>query len=118
MSQKAAKKARHEKKITEDIAFLTGGNLNLGYYVEKLPSNKAMLIECEAVDERTLRLPKDLGGGEIHLNVSYAKPDGGKMALVIAKKADGTVEYGVKSAKIFDRKNSLEFDSHSGTFFN
>ena len=118
MSQKAEKKARHERKISLDLEFLSGGRLNFDYYVEKLPPNKAMLIECEAVDERTLRLPKDLGGAEIKLNVSYPKPESGKAALVVAKRADGSVEYGVKSDKVFERKNALVFNAHDGNFHN
>ena len=118
MSQKNAKKARFAAKVEKDLQFANGGKLDLDFYVRELPPGKAMLIECAAVDERTLRLPKELGGKEIRLSVSYSKPANGMMALVIAKKATGEVEYGVRSTGVFEKKNTLLFDPSEGVFLN
>jgi hypothetical protein len=118
MSQKKSKKARFAARIESDLKFANGGKMDLDFYVRELPPGKAMLVECVAVDERTLKLPKELGGKEVKLSVSYAKPADGRMALVIAKKESGEVEYGVRSTRVFDKKNTLLFDPSEGVFFN
>ena len=117
MSQKKAKKERFEEKIKKDLA-LANSSRTLEGYINALPLNKAMIIECEAIDERNVKLPKELGGLTMHLQFSYMKPDSGKVALVIKKNEKGEPVFGIKSMDIFDRKNALIYDKPTDSFKN
>ena len=117
MSQKKAKKERFEKQLKDDLA-LANSSRTLEGYINALPLNKAMVIECEAIDERNIRLPQELGGLTMHLQFSYMKPDSGKVALVIKKNEKGEPEFGIKSIDIFSRKNALIYDKPTDSFKN
>ena len=117
MSQKKEKKERFNEKIKKDLA-LANSSRTLEGYINALPLNKAMIIECDAIDERSLRLPPELGGQIMKMQFYYMKPDSGKVALVIKKNEKGEPEFGIRSMDIFGRKNALIYDKPTDSFKN
>jgi len=118
MSQRKEKKERFKKNIENDILLAHGITKSFQEFLSNLPLDKAVAIECLAVDERTVQLPKDLGGTDLNLDFSYSKPENGFVALVLRRLPDGKIEKGIKSSAIFSRKATLEFDKTSDTFKN
>lgn len=115
MSGKQAKKERYRARHEQDLA--RAKSLNFAQYVADLPLGKAILIECDAVDARTVRLPKELGGSAINVDTPYSKPEGGKVALAVAKTPQGNIVYGIKSTRSFEKRGTLRYDARSGEFF-
>lgn len=115
MSGKQAKRERYRERHENDLA--RAKSLNFAKYVADLPLGKAILVECDAIDARTVRLPKDLGGSEIKVDTPYSKPESGKVALAVAKTPQGNIVYGIKSTKSFEKRGTLRYDSHTGEFF-
>lgn len=114
MSGKQAKRERYQARHEKDLA--RARSLNFAQYVADLPLGKAVLVECDALDARTVRLPKELGGSEIRVETPYTKPESGKVALAVAKTPQGNVVYGIKSTQSFEKRGTLRYDARSGEF--